>query len=204
MSEESPELDKDIQKIENHTGILVNIINSVKDMYVVESRGKDLELSKTSLLQSVDYAQKYLEEKLSNKRIKLEYESENLTPYYILAEKNIFKHQVLVNILNNCINFSYENSGIEIWAELNPLNSNKVDLHIKDHGIGMSQKILENLFNPKVMTTRSGTRNELGTGLGMLIVKTMLNSMNGKILVKSSEVSPSGTEFILTLPKSKK
>jgi two-component system sensor histidine kinase/response regulator len=73
-----------------------------------------------------------------------------------------------------------------------------VEIAIKDSGIGMSPEKVENLFQIEKSLSRPGTNNEMGTGLGLLLVKEFVEQNKGEIHV-TSEVNK-GTTITFTLP----
>jgi signal transduction histidine kinase len=89
------------------------------------------------------------------------------------------------NVLSNAIKFSNLNGEIELsgWKE-----NDFVVLMIKDHGLGMNQEMVNQLNqdNPKIKQ-RKGTNNELGTGLGISLVKLQLNKLESQIWFESEE-----------------
>ena len=103
---------------------------------------------------------------------------------------------VLRNLITNAIKFSRENDTITIST--NYLDDNHILLSIKDTGIGMPQQQLNKLFKSKV-DSGNGTKNESGTGMGLLFCKDLIEKCGGKIWVESQPGS--GTEFFFTLPQ---
>jgi len=102
---------------------------------------------------------------------------------------------VVRNLMNNAIKFSYQNSKIEISQEL------KDDLYvftIQDYGIGMNRETLEKLFKIESTHPISGTANEKGTGLGLIICKEFVERNGGSIWVESKEGK--GSSFHFNLP----
>ncbi|MBV8391138.1 MAG: tetratricopeptide repeat-containing sensor histidine kinase [Mucilaginibacter sp.] len=102
---------------------------------------------------------------------------------------------VLRNLITNAIKFSRENDTITIST--NYLDDNNILISIKDTGIGMPPQQLNKLFKSKV-DSGHGTKNESGTGMGLLFCKDLIEKCNGKIWVESKPGL--GTEFFFTLP----
>lgn len=132
----------------------------------------------TLIEQSVDL----LREKLDAKKVKVEFSYDNTQRYLGLAESISAINVVFCNILSNAIKFSTENSTIQISISN---FKNKIKVEIADEGIGIPQSILANLFNFSASTTRPGTAGEKGTGFGMPLVKTYMESFGGSIQVSS-------------------
>ncbi len=100
------------------------------------------------------------------------------------------------NLISNAYKFTPRGGTLEISLEIN--HENKVEITIKDSGIGMPKNILDNLFSISVKTNRNGTESEKSSGLGLLLVKEYLEKNNGKVSVRSIENK--GTTFTVTLP----
>ncbi len=189
-------------KILTHSNVLIDTIVSVKNMHVLEKGKKELNLTQVPLKESLLYVLNYLETNMKEKNIDVKFDDQVGT-LTLDIDKTIFEHQVLINILSNCIKFSPPNQSIEIWISENVQDPQSINLHIRDHGIGIPEEILENIFNPKYKTSRRGTNNEKGTGLGMIIMKAMIEKMNGLVTIKSqTEGNNKGTEYILNIKSS--
>jgi signal transduction histidine kinase len=118
----------------------------------------------------------------------------NLSPeLYVLADVNVLK-LVLRNLISNAIKFSNEGGRILVNARV---SENATHLTVSDNGIGMEPSVLRNLFNVDKRGSRLGTRQEIGTGLGLSLCKKFLNAMGSEIEVESS--SKTGTRFTIDL-----
>lgn len=113
---------------------------------------------------------------------------------FVFADK--FTLAVIINnIINNAIKFT-PNSG-KITVSANIITPTEVEVSIKDTGVGMSPEILENLLQTKTSISNKGTNNEVGSGLGLTLIKTFVNKNGGKLWVKS-EIGK-GSEFKFSL-----
>jgi len=101
---------------------------------------------------------------------------------------------VLRNLVVNAIKFSYPGEKVSIRAIA---QENEVKLAVVDAGKGISSKNMGKLFTNQRFTTL-GTSKEVGTGLGLMLCKELLESQNGAIAVESEEGK--GTTFIVSLP----
>ena len=123
--------------------------------------------------------------------IKLEMDSELM----VYADSNMI-FTVIRNLLSNAIKFTPENGEITIFAHI--LDDNRVICGIQDNGIGMSDDDKLKLFKIGVHHTTLGTKNEKGTGLGLLLCKELVEKSGGQIWV-DSEIGV-GTSFNFTIP----
>lgn len=113
----------------------------------------------------------------------------------IEAEKTMLEI-VIRNLLTNALKFTNENDKITVTLEE---EENFYTISISDQGIGMTEAGLSKLFGNDFYST-SGTHQEKGTGLGLLISKELVKKNKGEIWAKSQ--IGSGSTFCFTLPKS--
>jgi signal transduction histidine kinase len=105
-------------------------------------------------------------------------------------------NSVFLNLITNSIKFTPRGGQIRISADQ---NGNMITIMVMDNGIGISKDNLDKLFRIDEHFSTSGTSNEIGTGLGLILCKELIEKNNGKIWVKSEEGI--GTTFFFTLPK---
>jgi two-component system, sensor histidine kinase and response regulator len=106
-------------------------------------------------------------------------------------------HTILRNLISNAIKFSNPGGTITITAEA---NSHFIELAVSDQGIGMEPDRAANLFEVTHVSSRPGTMNEKGTGLGLLITKSLVERGGGSMRVESKPGN--GTTFFFTQPVS--
>lgn len=114
----------------------------------------------------------------------------------VYADGNMFE-LVLRNLLSNAVKFSSYSGCIQFTARL---DGNNMTVGIRDFGTGIGENDLKNIFTTR-MQSREGTSKELGTGLGLLLCKEMIEKNNGRIWVESR--LNSGTTFWVSLPAKK-
>ncbi len=115
----------------------------------------------------------------------------------VYADKNMTA-VIVRNLLSNAIKFTNNNGSISITSKS---NGTDCQLCIKDSGVGIAQNDLKKLFRIESNYSRKGTKQEKGTGLGLIIVKEFTERNKGKISVKS-EINK-GSQFCITLPAGK-
>lgn len=102
---------------------------------------------------------------------------------------------ILINIINNAIKFSYENSSVDLNGLI---DGEFVHVLVNDHGIGIPENFSSELFKLNNEAQRSGTADERGTGLGLILSHEFAHKMGGDIRVDSIEGK--GTTFEISLP----
>ena len=187
---------KNVKEIDNSLTGLGDIMASVRSMHLVDIQKKSLHLGPHNLNDVIKNSVNTFSDQLrinDQEIVFKEIEAE------VLCDPLVLQNQVLNNLLSNAIKFSPSNSKIHI-SEAS--TQSHVVITIKDQGIGIPAPILSNLFNYSYDTTRLGARDEKGSGLGMIIAKSMVERMRGELKVESStEVSKSGTSFAIKLIK---
>ncbi|OED77447.1 ATPase [Vibrio cyclitrophicus ZF65] len=109
-------------------------------------------------------------------------------------------NQIMFNLLSNALKFTHQGS-ISVNFELESIfNSDKASLivRVKDSGIGIDENKIDAVFEPFVQAEETTTREYGGTGLGLTIVKNLVDMLEGDIQVRS--VMGQGSEFIVELP----
>jgi len=158
----------------------VNVINVVKKLEAAESKQLQMKMQPVILSEAIENSLRMLRDKYKAKNITI---LNNVSDDLIVeVELTTFVNSVLNNILTNAIKFSYPESDIVIQAVK---EQEYAVLEIKDHGIGIPESIVANLFDSSKTTHRDGTRGEDGTGFGMPLVKTFVNTYGGTITINS-------------------
>ena len=111
----------------------------------------------------------------------------------ILVDTDKFQ-QILLNLIDNASKYSNENSTVEVNVGQN-YKDNTLFIKIKDNGCGINLEDIDKIFNKFSRVDSPLTRKIQGNGLGLYITKTLVEKMNGKIEVTSSE---KGSEFTVT------
>ena len=112
----------------------------------------------------------------------------------VQGDKNMVA-TVIRNLLSNAIKFSHDNDIIVI--ELSTVENHFV-FSIEDNGIGIPTSYKENLFDLTEITIQAGTRNEKGSGLGLVLSSEFIKTHKGDLQVESEEGK--GTLITFTLP----
>lgn len=102
--------------------------------------------------------------------------------------------QVINNLIANAIKFTPENSSIAI----NVFEDTELHIAVIDSGVGMPKKVCESILSGFTRDSSLGTDGEKGTGLGLGIVKKIIDAHNFSINVISQE--DEGSEFIINIP----
>ena len=118
---------------------------------------------------------------------------------FVLADENMLESTIR-NLVTNAVKFTDKGGKILVSAQAE--NQSGVQISIKDTGIGMNEKTLENLFRIGELNCRPGTNGEPSTGLGLILCKDFIERHGGKIWAESTEFM--GSTFHILLPNSSK
>ncbi|MFO7829238.1 MAG: HAMP domain-containing sensor histidine kinase [Bacteroidales bacterium] len=133
-----------------------------------------------------------LKEGIESKSLQPEMDMENNLMVYV--DKNMITTSIR-NILSNAIKFTPKGKKITVKAFRNKKND-KINILIRDEGVGMNSSTLAQVFNKHSFITTKGTNNESGTGFGLKLTKEFVELNGGEISVKSEPNR--GTEFLLS------
>jgi signal transduction histidine kinase len=129
----------------------------------------------------------------NKKEISIHTDIENVK--IVFADKNMFQ-AIIRNVVFNAIKFTPKNGTINIQTKEDATNT---IITVIDNGIGMSPKIVENLFKLDIQNNRIGTEEEPSTGLGLILCKEYIEKHNGKIWIESN--IGKGSTFNISFPK---
>ena len=130
-------------------------------------------------------------------------ESKNITVLFdTYVEELVIKcdpeslERVILNLLSNAVKFSNENGNITVLLDA---NKDFVIIKVKDDGIGIAPEVSDYVFERFAQEDKSFNRKKEGSGIGLSLVKSLVEMHKGKITVESKENE--GSKFTITLPK---
>ncbi len=119
----------------------------------------------------------------------------------VRAERTSLTSSVIANLLTNAIKFSRHGATVEITARR---TDDEAELRVIDHGVGIPEALIGELFILAAATSRPGTDGETGTGFGLPLVRKFVDAYGGDVSVESQTAvrrdDPSGTTVIVRLP----
>lgn len=187
-----------MKKINYSARYLLGIINDVLDISKIENKKIVLHQQPVEVKEIFEEVYTILEPEFKKKNIHYIFESHGYHEKYAMLDKLRVK-QILMNILSNAVKFTPEGGAVECVITSLEHNNNLCmeQIVIRDTGIGMSEKFLPRVFLPFEQDENQNRVAYGGTGLGMPIVKSLVELMGGTISVKSR--LGEGTEFTVIL-----
>jgi two-component system phosphate regulon sensor histidine kinase PhoR len=189
------ESDRFLGIIEKHVNRLAAIIEDLMKLSRIEQDGENrqIRLEKDMIAEVLQSAVQICRDRAQQKNIRIEVTcDENLT---VRMDRPLLE-QAAVNLLDNAVQYSGENSPIRIEAEE---KDNAIAILFKDHGIGIAEEHLPRLFERFYRVDKARSRKQGGTGLGLAIVKHIVHAHDGRVTVESTPGK--GSTFTILLPK---
>lgn len=177
---------------------LTYIIKDLDMITKLETGDLSLEMETFNIVELVENVFELLEMKASKMKITLTFDMDYKNPILVVGDKERIQ-QVLTNLIDNSIKYGYFKGTTEVSIE--NLIKNKVIVRITDNGEGIKSSNIPRLFERFYRVDKSGSRKKSGSGLGLSIVKHIIEAHNEKIYVES-ELGV-GSEFSFTLEKAK-
>lgn len=175
-----------ISKIESSSEMLLSIINHVLEMSRIESGKMTLDSEVVDLYGVRDSLTAVFEPAVRNKRLIMTYDS-NIKNRYVRGDETKIK-EILLNVISNSVKYTKRGGRIDISAtEMAGASSDtlRYKVVVADTGIGMSKEYLPHIFETFTRERTSTEAKVDGTGLGLPIVKSLLDLMGGDIKVDS-------------------
>lgn len=186
------EIKEGLETIRNSSQTLLNLTVNLLEWANLQTENVKPKPTEFVLHDLVQGNERLFSQPAHQKGIKLEVDSD--AEIILFADHNMV-NTVIRNLISNSIKFTKSGGSVSIKTECVDRTSK---ISISDTGIGMSKEILEGVMSLDSKTTREGTNNETGTGLGLVLCKDMVEMNNGKLSISSEEGK--GTNFVVELP----
>lgn len=177
---------------------LLGMINDLFDMSKIEAGELQLNLASVNLQElcneSMAEVLSFMEEQTANVSLSIDDAIDRSQTIYTDEQR---LRQILVHLLHNAIKFSPLNSQVGLSVS-SGADKQTLVFTVWDHGIGIAEEVYERIFEPFVQLDASLTRTYSGSGLGLSIIKRLLELLGGKIQVESK--LGEGSRFTVTLP----
>lgn len=161
--------------------LLIKLTNNLIDSSKILSDFLSVNLKRRNIVQVVEDTVMGLTDYTKGKEIELIFDT-NEEEIYIMLDED-FMQRILLNVLSNAIKFTPNGGKIKVVVE--DLGDYEVKVYIKDNGIGMDPGFLENAFSRYSMGKNNEKSKEKGTGIGLFVVKKLIEKQNGRINIIS-------------------
>ena len=196
----SAQVRESLDKIDISGQQLLNLINQILEMSRIESGTVELAENRSDLIERANAGLIVFGAEAERKGLKFTATVGELAHRYVITDDTRMS-QIMTNIVGNAIKYTPEGGSISYYIDELPCDREGYGLYrftVKDTGIGMAEEYLEHIFD-EFSRERTSTVSQIqGTGLGMAIVKRLVDLMDGSIEVKSK--LDEGTSIIITVP----
>lgn len=188
-----------LQKILLASKHLLNLVNNVLDMSKIESGKMGLNDDKFNIIDLINDIASLSKPLIREKGHILSVNISDVVHREVIGDREKLT-QVFMNLISNAIKYTLDEGNIDLYITEKNTNKDRIgcyEIIVQDNGIGMTKEYLKDLFVPFERANDSRINHIKGTGLGMPIVKNIVEMMNGDIQVES-ELNV-GTKFIITI-----
>lgn len=188
-----------LSKIDSASHVLLNIINDVLDMSAIKNNKLKIAHEKFDMKKIINSITAIYYNQCKQKGIKLEVISACLT-HEILIGDSLRVNQIILNLISNASKFTPAGGKIrfEITEKAYKKQTIFIRIIVSDTGIGMTPEMLTRLFNTFEQENANTAQQYGGSGLGLSIVKNLVELMHGSISVESKKGI--GSMFTVDLP----
>jgi len=185
--------EKIIVAMERNINRLQTLINQLLDLSKLEAKQLKVETDESDIAVFMQQLLASYESLAQNRKIFFHY-SQNYASFRASFDADKVE-KILTNLLSNAFKFTPVNGRIVVSIDY---TTNSVTLQVRDYGIGMEAERLPRIFDRFYQVQTDNQRNYEGTGIGLALVKELVEVLNGQISVES-EVGK-GTTFVVVLP----
>ncbi len=193
---ENPELlKKYLKRTNKNIERIITIIEDLDTISELEITDIKTNFKKFDVLKLTKEVKELFIDKITDKKIEIFFRENYTNPIYVFGDENRIK-QVLINLIDNAVKYSFENSRIKI--SFFDMDKNYL-IEITDEGPGIASEDLSRIFERFYRTDKARSREKGGSGLGLAIVKHIIEAHNQTINVRSTPKV--GSTFAFTLKK---
>jgi signal transduction histidine kinase/DNA-binding response OmpR family regulator len=187
-----PEIEENLRIIEKNAHRLLTLINQLLDLAKIEQQNIGLDLIQSDIILFIRNLFYSFSSYAKEKQIHLVFQGG--TEMHVPFDKDKIE-KIIVNLVSNAIKFTQENGTVSIDVAHNHDN---IQIHVADTGIGIPPEHIERVFDLFYMAEHTSTSDYKGTGVGLALVKELVELHQGSIQVES--LANNGTVFTITLP----
>lgn len=187
------------RKMEQAGNLLLSIINNVLDMARIESGKMEVDENYAQVKEIIEELMGVFDSTAKKKEVHFTYKM-NVQHQHIMCDITKIE-QIFVNLISNAIKYTPSGGTVTLTSQELSDDRNgfvRIKTEVIDNGIGMSKEFLPNLFEPFARERNTTMGKVAGTGLGMPIVKELVEMMGGSITVESE--LGKGSKFTVIIP----
>lgn len=190
-------IEKYLKRAENGVERLIDIVADLDMITKLESSELKLDITRFDIVEAFKEVFEMFELKAEEKDISLMFDKENYRKIYVKADKEKIS-RVIINLVENSIKYGSPSGTTEV-SFVN-LTDNKLMIRVTDNGLGIDKKHINRIFERFYRIESSRSREVGGSGLGLSIVKHIIEAHDEHIYLESKKGK--GSEFSFTIQKS--
>lgn len=172
---------------------LIRLIGNLIDITKIDAKYFEVNKKNCDIVNLIENITQSVAEYIKDKNIELYFESESGQKIIACDPDKI--ERIMLNLLSNAVKFTPEHGVIKVRLYN---DADYIVISVKDSGIGISKEMQNIVFERFVQADKSTTRNREGSGIGLSLVKSLVDLHQGSITLESE--SGRGSEFIVRLP----
>jgi signal transduction histidine kinase len=194
-AEANPVIDKVSNILARQVAHMASLIDDLLDVSRVTRGLIEIKLELVDIREVIDFAVEQALPKINNRRHNLDVSTPS-KPAIVQADK-IRATQIFTNLLTNAAKYTPDGGHIRLKVTL---GHDEVVISVEDNGVGMTPEFIPEAFNLFVQAERTPDRSQGGLGLGLALVKTLVELHGGQVSC-SSEGLGKGSQFTVRLPR---
>ncbi|MBC8754292.1 response regulator [Kordia sp. YSTF-M3] len=187
-----------LQMVMNNTNALKTLINDILDLSKLKAKKLKLNAQSTNLDTFFNTTTQKFIQLTKQKDISFEYCFKDLEDFHAIVDTKKLE-KIINNLLSNAIKYTQLDGAISVLGTLT--KKNQLKLIVKDTGVGISAADIPQIFDRYFQTSDTTKPLEGGSGIGLSLVKELVELMNGKVTVESE--LGQGSTFTITMPVKK-
>ena len=187
-----------LEKISNAGDHLLGLVNDILDMSKIESGKMEIMTTPVKLKELILSCADMIRIRMDENKLKFFVNVDEVGDDVVECDKLHF-NQVVLNLLSNACKFTPEGGSVTLTGKLLKKEADYTyEIRVKDTGIGMSEEFSKHIWEAYTRESTQVVHETQGTGLGMVIVRNIVNLMDGTVDLTTEQGK--GTEFIVVLP----
>jgi signal transduction histidine kinase len=186
-----------LKEIDRANQRLLQLVEDLLEVARSEAGRLNIEVERVDVSKPVGEAVAELVQLAREKSISLDYQKPANLPAARADERRI--KEIMVNLVNNAIKYTRQGGSVKVFHEV---KGQELITHVQDNGLGIAKEAQDKIFEKFYRVQTKETSDIQGTGLGLFIVKQLVEKMKGRIWFVSEK--DKGSTFSFSLPKDKK
>jgi len=191
---DNEDVSKHLKEINSASSHLMELIKDVMDLSRIETGNLQIDITKVNLKEIIEASEKFLDKDASQNKITMSlFDCQD--DIYVMADSLRLK-EVIINLLSNAIKYNRKDGKVNI--QCHHLEDDMIRIEVIDTGVGLDEEQIKQLFEPFSRLGAEFTDVE-GTGVGLVIAKSLIERMDGTLTVSSTPNK--GSCFAVTIPR---